>query len=62
MRRPSRFTQADLAKALKAAQKAKFPVACLRIEPDGTILIIPGTPEPVAGSAPNTWDEPWDKP
>ena len=61
MRRPSRFTQADLAKALKAAQKAKFPVACLRIEPDGSILIIPGVPERVATS-PKPTDEPndWD--
>jgi hypothetical protein len=57
MRKPAKFTEADVARALKAAQKAKISVACVRIEPDGTILIIPGTPEPVAGSAPNPWDE-----
>jgi hypothetical protein len=61
MRRVSKFTAADLARALKAAQKAKLPIACVRIDRDGAILIVPGTPERVAVSSklndgPNDWD------
>ena len=57
MRRPAKFTEADVARAIKAAQKAKVPIACVRIEPDGTILIIPGFPTPVPVLKPNPWDE-----
>ena len=57
MRRPPRFTEADVSRAIKAAQKAKLPIACVRIAPDGTILVIPGNPEPVPISTPNPWDE-----
>jgi hypothetical protein len=61
MRRIGKFTAADLARALKAAQKARLPIACVRIDPDGTILIVPGPPERVAVSTerndgPNDWD------
>ena len=57
MRRPARFTEADVSRAIKAAQKAKLPIACIRITPDGEILVIPGNPQPVPISAPNPWDE-----
>jgi hypothetical protein len=57
MRRTVKFTEADVARAIKAAQKANIRIACIRIEPNGTILIIPGTPEPVADSDRNPWDE-----
>jgi hypothetical protein len=31
-------------------------IAAVKITQNGDILIIPGTPEPVAASAPNPWD------
>jgi hypothetical protein len=55
-RRSVRFKEADVARAIRAAQKAKLPIAGVRIEPDGAILIIPGTPEAMPSSAPNPWD------
>ena len=51
----SRFSQADVARAIRGALKAKLQIAAVRIEPDGTILIIPGTPGPVVSEA-NPWD------
>lgn len=56
-RRPARFTEADVQRALKAAQKVKLPIAAVRIQPDGTILIIPGQPESVPPSTSNPWDD-----
>jgi hypothetical protein len=49
-------------KAIKAARKAKLQIAAIRIEPDGTILIVPGTPQRV--EAPNPFDDAndWDQP
>ena len=55
-RRGVKFRQAEVARALKAAQKAKVPIAAVRIEPDGAILLIPGTPKAVPSSAPTPWD------
>ena len=56
-RGPSRFTQADVARAIRAAKKEKLEIACIRIEPDGTILIVPGTPKFAARSADvDEWD------
>lgn len=55
--RASKFRQADVARALKGAQKAKLQIAAVRIEPDGTIIVIPGTPEPVPSSERNPWDD-----
>ena len=55
-RGPSRFTQADVSRAIRAAKKENVDIACIRIEPDGTILIVPGTPGPVAALEVNTWD------
>lgn len=56
-RRPGRFTQADLIKVLKAAQRAGTPIASVRIEPDGAILVVPGDPNRVTSSQPNPWDD-----
>jgi hypothetical protein len=56
--RAVRFKQADVARAVKAAQKAKLPIGGVRIEPDGSILIVTGQPEPVAPSdALNEWED-----
>jgi hypothetical protein len=56
-RRPALFTARDLTRALKAAQRAGLPIASVRIEPTGTIVILPGTPAPMAVSAErNDWD------
>jgi len=55
-RGPSKFTQADVARAIRAAKKENVDIACIRIEPDGTILIVPGTPAPVAPLEANSWD------
>jgi hypothetical protein len=60
MRKPAKFTEADVARALKAVRKANIPVAAVRIEPDGTILIIPGTPERVAASGSRDERNDWD--
>ena len=59
MRRPARFTTADLTRAIKAAVRAGLSIGYVRIEPDGSIMIIPGTPPAVAPSqsGPNQWDE-----
>ncbi len=56
-RRAARFTEADVQRAVKGAQKAKLPISAVRIQPDGTILIVSGPPESVPPSAPNPWDE-----
>jgi len=56
-RRPIRFTERDLVRALKAALKAHFPIARIRIETGGAIEIVPGKPEDMAVSpALNPWD------
>lgn len=58
-RRPrgkSRFTQADVTRVIRAAMAAQLRIAAVRIEPDGTILVIPGTPSLVAVSELNPWD------
>jgi len=56
--RAAKFTQADVTRAVKAAQKAKLTIAVVRIEPDGAIVIIQGATQPVAPSASvNEWDE-----
>jgi hypothetical protein len=55
-RGPARFRAADVKRAFLGAQAAKIPVAAVRIEPDGSILVIPGTPEAVPASTPNEWD------
>jgi hypothetical protein len=56
-RGPSRFTQADVARAIRAAKKENVEIGAIRIEPDGTILIVPGSPKIVANLEANEWDE-----
>jgi hypothetical protein len=57
-RRAPRFTQSDLYRAIRAAQEAKLKIAEIRIERDGAILIVPGTPKAVPHSQEdNEWDE-----
>lgn len=59
-RGPSRFTQADLVRAMRAAKIAGIPIALIRIEPDGAIHIVPGNPQSVAASDPSKeWDAKW---
>jgi hypothetical protein len=55
--RAARFTQADVKRALKAAQEAKLPIASVRIEPDGSIVIVQGSPPAAMPSVANEWDE-----
>jgi hypothetical protein len=55
-RRSVRFTKRDLMRAVEAVLAAGLQIASVRIEPDGTILVIPGAPAPVMSSAHNPWD------
>ena len=57
LRGPARFRERDVVRVIKAARKANMPLAAVRIEPDGSILVIPGTPEVVAASSHNPWDD-----
>lgn len=52
--RSARFAASDVKRAVKAAQKANLPIASVRIEPDGSIVIVQGAPQPF--STPNPWD------
>ena len=45
MTRPSRFTEADVARAVKAMRKAGERVAGAKIEPDGSIIVLTGDGE-----------------
>lgn len=48
--RAAKFTQADLVRVLKAAQKADIPVRAARVDPEGVIVVIFGKPEEAAPS------------
>jgi hypothetical protein len=50
VRRSVRFTKRDLVRAVEAMKSAGLPIASVRIEPDGTILVIPGVPPTVPSS------------
>jgi hypothetical protein len=54
MTQRSRFTQADVTRAIKGAQSAGLVVQRVEIEPDGKIVVQIG--EAAAGSGPNPWD------
>lgn len=56
-RGPAKFTAADVKRAFLGAIKAKIPVAAVKIQPDGCILVIPGTPEAVSVSERNPFDD-----
>jgi hypothetical protein len=45
MTRPTRFSSADLTRAVRAAEKAGLCVAKIRIEPTGAIEVVAGQPE-----------------
>lgn len=53
-RTPSRFTQSDLARALKAWQAAGLPVGAAEIKGDGSIRI-EAPKEPAQDSALDRW-------
>ena len=54
-RRASRAT--EISRAIKALKKVGLEVAAVRVEPDGAVTIIPGSPTDVALSPqPNPWD------
>lgn len=53
-RRPPRFSQRDLARAIKTFVQAGLQVAAVRIEADGALVIVPGTPAAVLQQ--NPWD------
>ena len=55
-RRSVRFTKRDVVRVVEAIRAAGLSIASIRIEPDGAILVIPGTPPPVPCSANNPWD------
>ena len=44
MTRPSRFTQTDITRAVKAVEKVGLCVSRVRVEPDGSIEIVAGEP------------------
>jgi hypothetical protein len=50
VRRPVRFTKRDLVRAVEAIRAAGLPIASIRIEPDGAILVVPGTAAQEIGS------------
>jgi hypothetical protein len=45
MSRAARFSQADLTRAVRAFEKAGLSVSRARIEPDGAIEIVAGSPD-----------------
>jgi len=53
----ARFNQTELKRAVKVMQKAGLDIAAVKVEPDGTFIVIPGVPEPMPSSRPNPWDE-----
>ena len=55
-RGPATFKQRDIAAAIRAARQAGIEVARIKIEKDGTITIIFGTPAAELLPA-NEWDE-----
>lgn len=54
-RRPSTFKQADVARAVKAAQAAGLPIRTVEVTPDGTIRVI------FADGADSNLETPFDK-
>ena len=56
-RGPARFREKDVTRVLRAAQRSGVPFAAVKIAPDGSILVIPGEPEPVPPSNHNVWDD-----
>ena len=55
-RRPARFTQRDLAKAIKAVAAAGVP-ARVEVEKDGKIVVVVGEPGKAEAADRNEWDD-----
>jgi|SRR5262245_16088185 len=55
-RRPARFRQAELERTVKALRKTGLEIAAVKVEPDGTLIVIPGVPSSVPTSPANPWD------
>jgi hypothetical protein len=53
-RRSARFTKRDVKRAVEAVKETGLQIAIVRIEADGTIMIVPGSPPPVPSA--NPWD------
>ena len=45
--------RSSVARTLRALKKVGLGVAAIKHAPDGTVIVIPGTPEVVASSEPN---------
>jgi len=56
VRRSARFKQIELERTVKAMQKAGLDIAAVKVEPDGTFMVIPGMPPSVPPLVPNPWD------
>ena len=54
-RAPARFTQADVARAIKAWQAAGLPVGAVEIRDDGRSIRIEAPREPAQDSALDRW-------
>jgi len=60
MRKPSKFRQTDVSRAIRAVKRAGYEFASATIRPDGTIVVIPGSPTiKVVGevNSENEWDD-----
>ena len=55
-RRVARFSKRDVTRAIEGVQGAGLNVALVRIDPNGNIQIITGTPQPAPSTAVNPWD------
>lgn len=56
-RRPARFTEADIKRAIAGVKKAGLPIAQVRIDPEGNITVEMGEPTTGHACAVNSWDE-----
>ena len=56
------FTASDLTRAIKAALRAGLSIGCVRIEPSGAIMLVPGKPEDAISSTTSPPQNPWDEP
>lgn len=54
----TRFTEAQVRRAVKGATDAGWPVGEVRVEPDGTIRLLPPVKESLQpdGRTPQPWD------
>jgi hypothetical protein len=56
-RAPCIFRQRDLTRAIKGARAAGIDVACIEVDKDGRIIILPTQSAAVPETARNEWDE-----